>query len=128
MLKQTEVTTVGRQDGVHVLIDDATVSRRHAEISYANGAYTMKDLGSSNGTFLNGARLEAGRVYPLKADDRLRFGKTVTYIFQLKELQEREQPQQHAMGLSQLLESPTSFFDASQLKPAGPAQPAPPKR
>jgi hypothetical protein len=120
MLKQTGVTTVGRQAGVHVLINDATVSRHHAEISYANGAYTMKDLGSSNGTFLNGARLEAGRVYPLKADDRLRFGKTVTYIFHLKELQAREQPQQHAMGLSQLLESPTSFFDASQLKPVVP--------
>ena len=120
MLKQTEVMTVGRQVGVHVLIDDGTVSRRHAEICYANGAYTLKDLGSSNGTFLNGTRLEAGHVYPLKADDRLRFGKTATYIFQLKELREREQPQRQATGLSQLLESPTAFFDASELKPLVP--------
>jgi len=117
LLKQTEVMTVGRQVGVHVLIDDETVSRRHAEICYANGTYTLKDLGSSNGTFLNGTRLEAGRIYPLKADDRLRFGKTATYILQLKELREREQPQQHATGLSQLHESPTSYFDASEPKP-----------
>src|SRR6266536_567132 len=56
-LSQTRMMTVGRQEGVHLLVDEATVSRRHAEISYANGQFILHDLGSTNGTFVNDARL-----------------------------------------------------------------------
>ncbi len=80
-LSQTRVTGVGRQPGVHLLIDQGTVSRRHAEISYANGQYVLHDLGSTNGTFVNDARLPAQSTYILKQGDQLRFGTVVKLTF-----------------------------------------------
>jgi NADPH-dependent 2,4-dienoyl-CoA reductase/sulfur reductase-like enzyme/pSer/pThr/pTyr-binding forkhead associated (FHA) protein len=80
-LSQTRVMSVGRQPGVHLLIDQGTVSRRHAEISYVNGQYILHDLGSTNGTFVNDARLPAQSTYILKQGDQLRFGTVVKLTF-----------------------------------------------
>ncbi|MDQ2884851.1 MAG: FAD-dependent oxidoreductase [Chloroflexota bacterium] len=80
-LSTTQVITVGRQQGVQLLIDEATVSRRHAEISYTNGQFILHDLGSSNGTFVNNARLQPASAYVLKPDDIVRFGKVVNLKF-----------------------------------------------
>jgi len=63
-----------------LLIDNGSVSRRHAEISYANGQYVLRDLGSANGTFVNDKRLESGSTHLLKHSDRIRFGFT-SFIF-----------------------------------------------
>ena len=63
---------VGRAVTSDVPIYDPTISRRHAEIALAAGGVRVKDLGSSNGTFLNGARIteaDAG------ANDVVTFGK-----------------------------------------------------
>src|SRR6185436_13260285 len=48
---------VGRAATSDVPIYDPTISRRHAEVALANGGVQIKDLGSSNGTFVNGARV-----------------------------------------------------------------------
>jgi NADPH-dependent 2,4-dienoyl-CoA reductase/sulfur reductase-like enzyme/pSer/pThr/pTyr-binding forkhead associated (FHA) protein len=80
-LSQTRVITVGRQAGIPLLIDQGTVSRRHAEISYANGQYILRDLGSTNGTFVNGMRLQPQSTYILKPNDHVRFGTTVAFTF-----------------------------------------------
>ena len=48
---------VGRAATSDVPIYDPTISRRHAEVALANGGVQVKDLGSSNGTFVNGARV-----------------------------------------------------------------------
>ncbi len=45
---------IGRDATSDVQIDDRQVSRRHAEISRASTGYTIRDLGSKNGTFVNG--------------------------------------------------------------------------
>ena len=45
---------IGRDTDSDIQIDERQVSRRHAEIVYAPYSYTLKDLGSKNGTFLNG--------------------------------------------------------------------------
>ena len=63
---------VGRAVTSDVPIYDPTISRRHAEITLVAGGVRVKDLGSSNGTFLNGARItqaDAG------ANDVVTFGK-----------------------------------------------------
>ncbi len=80
-LSTTKVMAVGRQQGVHLLVDEATVSRRHAEISYANGQFILHDLGSSNGTFVNNGRLQPASTYVLKPGDTVRFGKVVNFKF-----------------------------------------------
>ncbi len=84
LLSQTKVLTVGRQPGVYLLIDEATVSRRQAEISYLNGQYILHDLESSNGTFVNDVRLESSSTYVLKAKDIVRFGKVVKFSFVMR--------------------------------------------
>ena len=54
---------------------DAYVSRRHAQITYADGRYWLADLGSSNGTYLNDGRLERERAVALRHGDRIRLGR-----------------------------------------------------
>ncbi len=51
-------TVLGRDPGCDILISGPHVSRRHAEISIRSGQLWMQDLGSSNGSFLNGKRTE----------------------------------------------------------------------
>jgi len=52
------VTTAGRHPESDIFLDDITVSRRHAEFRKGRGGYTVVDVGSLNGTYLNRARIE----------------------------------------------------------------------
>jgi hypothetical protein len=67
------VIRIGRGETSDVLIDNVSVSRRHAEIREENGAWLLRDLGSSNGTFLNGQRVQAEQ--PLRPGDEISLGK-----------------------------------------------------
>lgn len=78
------VVKVGREMGVHLMIDEGTVSRRHAEIRYENGNYILNDLGSTNGTYINGKRIQPNSPYILQADDKVRFGKVIQCSFTLR--------------------------------------------
>jgi adenylate cyclase len=71
---------VGRAVTSDIPIFDPTISRRHAELVPNTTGITVKDLGSSNGTFINGTRVTEGI---LAANDSVTFGKVV---FQLKSL------------------------------------------
>ena len=65
---------IGRKDGCHLILQDGWVSREHTLIFESRpGEYVVKDLGSENGTFLNGARVDEGR---LKNGDLVRIGRT----------------------------------------------------
>jgi FHA domain len=62
------------------------VSRIHAQIQVDGSSYLIEDLGSSNGTFLNGTKLEPRITYQLNVGDRIDLGQgnQVTFIFQYK--------------------------------------------
>jgi len=64
-------TVIGRERGVQVRLDDHIVSRRHARVVPADGAWVVEDLNTRNGTYVNGQR-EFRR--PLKDGDTLEFG------------------------------------------------------
>lgn len=64
--------TVGRLSDNDVQLDEGSVSSRHAEIELRDGNPVLRDLGSTNGTFLNGERL-AGEA-PIKEGDEIYFG------------------------------------------------------
>lgn len=66
--------SIGRASDCTVPIKDRYLSRRHAEIVAADGGWMVKDLGSANGTYLNGTRLERDSL--LKSGDRIRLGDT----------------------------------------------------
>jgi hypothetical protein len=68
-----QVIRIGRGETSDVLIDNVSVSRRHAEIREESGAWLLRDLGSSNGTFLNGQRVHADQ--PLRPGDEISLGK-----------------------------------------------------
>lgn len=66
-------TTVGRGDHNTLTIHDASVSQSHCEIFNYNEDVIVRDLGSSNGTFVNGERLH-NQQRPLKAGQTVKFG------------------------------------------------------
>src|SRR3954468_14868695 len=71
-LKEGVTLVVGRAPTSDVPVIDPTISRRHAEVDYLDGSITVRDLGSSNGTFVNGSRVDAS---PVTAGDMITFGK-----------------------------------------------------
>ena len=69
-----DVLTIGRAPDNVFAIDDGSVSSHHAEIVQSSGIFLLKDLGSTNGTEVNGSPLQADTEYTLKPGDRIRFG------------------------------------------------------
>lgn len=56
------------------------VSRQHAALELRHDTLTLNDLGSSNGTYLNGQRLIMNQPRVLRDGDEIKFGKLITYI------------------------------------------------
>ena len=83
-LRRGAPLTVGRALTSDIALLDPTVSRRHAALTVGDGGVEVRDLGSSNGTFVNGARIEQSR---LAAGDVLTFGKL---SFELREFDAAE--------------------------------------
>lgn len=67
---------IGRDRSADVVVQDDSVSRKHAEIVLENGRVLLRDLGSSNGTFHNERPLTAGTDVALGANDVVGFGDT----------------------------------------------------
>ena len=66
-----EVTTAGRHPESDIFLDDVTVSRRHVEITRSGRDYSVRDVGSLNGTYLNRQRVDES---PLRDGDELQIG------------------------------------------------------
>src|SRR5258707_12189987 len=62
-----------------ISVRDAFISRVHCGISYVNGQFTLKDLGSTNGTYRNGARVFECAIAPA---DKIQVGNT-TIVFEV---------------------------------------------
>jgi predicted component of type VI protein secretion system len=75
-----EVSMLGRDVTNDIVVGDAEVSRQHARVTRTPAGYVLEDLGSTNGTFVNGERLAAPRV--LNAGDLIGVGENVTLTFE----------------------------------------------
>ena len=71
-------TIVGRDTAAQLSVPDHLMSRRHCSIDAANGRFTIRDLGSSNGTYVNGIPV---REHALQHGDRIRAGDSVLLFF-----------------------------------------------
>jgi pSer/pThr/pTyr-binding forkhead associated (FHA) protein len=67
-----ERTLIGRSPECAIFLDDVTVSRKHAELVRDGESFTITDLGSLNGTFVNRKRIETAE---LEDDDEVQVGK-----------------------------------------------------
>jgi hypothetical protein len=70
-------TRVGRCSDCDLVLSDDTVSRRHVEIAVRGGVCALRDLGSCNGTYLNGRPVERAR---LRRGDVLLLGETIVRV------------------------------------------------
>lgn len=58
------IVQIGRKTDNHLIIDNPTVSRNHAQIRNINGNFVIFDLNSTSGTFINGIRMKQGMLHP----------------------------------------------------------------
>ncbi len=111
-----EVTLIGRDVTNDVVLGDPEVSRQHARLTRTPGGYVLEDLGSTNGTFVNGERLVAPRV--LNPGDLVGFGENVTVTF------DATAPQAAATVMGSAAQAPP-VRPAPQPQPVAPVTPPP---
>ena len=71
-LAEGSVKTIGRSTGAEFMVDAALVSRLHCQLTAAGGVLHVKDLDSTNGTFVNGKRISSAELHD---GDRLGVGR-----------------------------------------------------
>jgi hypothetical protein len=107
--------TIGRDAQCDVLVEGTWVSRQHARIAWTGTDYIVEDLGSTNGTFVNGERVGGPRA--LKSGDFLQLGEQIELAFKVRV----SAPAHEEPALPGMAPSPRSS--------AGPPQPyAPPSQ
>jgi predicted component of type VI protein secretion system len=73
--------TIGRDISNDIVISDVEVSRKHARLMVQAGGFVLEDMGSTNGTFVNGQRLVG--PYLLRGGENIMFGENVSLSFEL---------------------------------------------
>jgi predicted component of type VI protein secretion system len=72
--------TIGRDIGNHIVINDPEMSRRHARLVAQAGGYVLEDLGSTNGSFINGQRLMGPHL--LRPGEQVMFGENIGLAYE----------------------------------------------
>jgi pSer/pThr/pTyr-binding forkhead associated (FHA) protein len=70
-----DTITIGRVEDNALQIEDISVSSRHATLTLVDGDYVLRDIGSTNGTRLNGKQIDADTDHRLRDGDSILFGK-----------------------------------------------------
>lgn len=115
---EKEVLHIGRAQENDIVIDNIAVSRRHAQVERREESFLLRDLNSSNGTYLNGVRIDA-QDHELHDGDLIGIAKFEIQVkgVKLKEAPPRVLPQQDGEG--------TMIFDARRKAGAEAAPDAP---
>lgn len=79
-LLELDVLTIGRDPISDIVIEDPEISRHHAKLSRTPDGYELQDMGSTNGSFVDGQRL-SGPPVPLKPGQVIMLGSNVTLVF-----------------------------------------------
>jgi len=79
-LLEGDVLTIGREASNAIAINDAEISRKHSQLVAQGGKYVLTDLGSTNGTFVNGQRLTGQHV--LQPGEVISLGEQISLLFE----------------------------------------------
>lgn len=110
-----ETITIGRTSDNTLEVVDASVSSHHAKIAPGGEGYILTDLGSTNGTRLNGSQCTAEAEYSLSAGDKITFGK-IQAVFDPENAAEdtQELPEDnHVASVAKSSVKPSNFMNAS---------------
>jgi pilus assembly protein CpaF len=117
---------IGRDVNSDVVVNTAEVSRRHARLLFDAGVYIAEDLGSTNGTFVNGQRLNS--PMPLRSGDVIMLGEAATLVYEASQFDPNatmissipgQEPTPASVAPRQVTPPPSPSY-AGQV-PAGPA-------
>lgn len=72
--------TIGREPGNGIVINDPEISRKHSRMWLQGTTYSIEDLGSTNGTFVNGVRLNA--PHALRPGEVVALGEQISLVFE----------------------------------------------
>lgn len=117
-----DVYTAGREAGNDIAIEDTQISRHHARLSRQGNSFVVEDLGSTNGTFVNGRRV-TGPVL-LSNGDMLGFADTIVLAVQIQSPMSDATVVSHGAGATGVGSSTAPSFAPPPPPPARPA-PAP---
>jgi predicted component of type VI protein secretion system len=118
-----DVSLIGRDVTNDVIVGDAEVSRQHARLTRTPGGYVLEDLGSTNGTFVNGERLVAPRV--MNPGDLVALGETISLTFNATAPEAAATVAQPAATAEPAKGAPLGAVQpAAQAQPAAPPSPA----
>lgn len=109
---------LGRQLGSDLLLSDAQISRRHIQLELRDGQVFVSDLGSANGTTVNGLRLMPNQPRPLFPGDLVRLGDTSLSAQQIPMMAQPAMPEAPQPGYSLPTPGPTPYYN-----PSAPPQP-----
>lgn len=75
---------IGREEGLDIILQDPEASRRHSRVSWQANQYVIEDMGSTNGTFVNGVQITTPQI--LNPGDSIGIGQTAL-VFQVSDAQ-----------------------------------------
>jgi pSer/pThr/pTyr-binding forkhead associated (FHA) protein len=110
------VITIGRVSDNMLQIEDISVSSHHAELTLGDdGDYILRDLGSTNGTELNGKEIAAEEDHKLQDGDKVRFGKIDAKYFSENPAEARPLPEAEEVAavVAETSKRPADFANAS---------------
>ena len=110
--------TIGRDSSNAVAINDAEISRKHSRLSFQGGKYVLEDLGSTNGTFVNGQRL--GGPVVLKPGDVVSLGEQIVLMYDALNMDADATIAQHSKPARV---APPTMQTSAPAYPAAPAAP-----
>ncbi len=119
---------IGRDSSSGIAINDAEVSRKHARLNFQGGKYVIEDLGSTNGTFVNGQRITGAAV--LKAGDVVSLGEQIVLLYEALSsdpgatMISHKAPVRTAVAAQPVAAPAPAPIPQQYAAPAGPAAPA----
>lgn len=124
--RQTNLGTpveIGRDESTDIALDDDQASRRHARVSAQGDLALLEDLGSTNGTYVNGQPIEGPRV--LRPGDKIRVGLTVLELRTAQDVQRQASAVLPVPQVTQLSQGVLAPVPERELQPDPEPEPAP---